>query len=37
MDEIELKAYLTERVLSFCTRWNSIEKYCVNGTSYAIR
>lgn len=25
MDEIELKAYLTERVLSFCTRWNSIE------------
>ena len=25
MDEIELKAYLTERLLSFCTRWNSIE------------
>ncbi|SUI60381.1 Uncharacterised protein [Shewanella putrefaciens] len=25
MDEIELKAYLTERLLSFCRRWNSIE------------
>ncbi|MFB2660260.1 hypothetical protein [Shewanella mangrovisoli] len=25
MDEIELKAYLTQRVLSFCQSWNEIE------------
>ncbi|WP_258293748.1 hypothetical protein [Shewanella sp. BC20] len=25
MDEIELKAYLTQHVLSFCQSWNEIE------------